>query len=261
MSTETGDAPLIVTRDGPLAVVTMVKRPHNLVGPDLLNAVIEAMEAAIAEGSRAILLRSGLRNFSAGADPAQFAARSSGSTGSFDAAAYLRRLELLPAPIVAAVNGVCIGGGLELALACDIIVASASAKLGSVETTLGLNPLMGAVQRQVQRIGMARAKEMSLLGRRYDPQTLERWGLINLVLPDDTFEAGALALASELAHGPTVALAATKTLAHLAANEGVAAADGAMAEIAKPIWASEDLRIGLESLQKNGPGLARFVGR
>ena len=68
------------------------------------------------------------------------------------------------------VNGVCVGGGFELALACDFVIASRTAKIGSVEVTLGLNPLMGAVHRQVQRAGALRANEMSMLGRRYDAE-------------------------------------------------------------------------------------------
>jgi enoyl-CoA hydratase/carnithine racemase len=156
---------------------------------------------------------------------------------------------------------VCLGGGLELALACDYIIAAASSKLGSVEAALGLHPLMGGIQRQVQRIGALRAKEMSMLGRRYDPATLERWGLINLAVPDETLPQATMAIAEELARGPTVAHAATKQLAWLAANEGVEAADEAMAKIQEPIWASEDLRIGLASFKQNGPGLAKFQGR
>ena len=100
-----------------------------------------------------------------------------------------------------------------------------------------------------------------MLGRRYDPATLERWGLVNLVVPDDMLEKATLSIAEELAHGPTVAHAATKRLVHIAVNQGVLAADEAMAEVQKPIWASEDLRIGLASFRENGPGLAKFVGR
>src|SRR3546814_13437293 len=105
----------------------------------------------------------------------------------------------LPIPIIASVHGVCLGGGFELALACDYIIAAQSAKIGSVEATLGLHPLMGGVQRQVQRAGMARAKEMSMLARRYDPATLERWGLLNLVVPDETLEEATLAVAEGFA--------------------------------------------------------------
>ena len=79
-------------------------------------------------------------------------------------------------PIVCAVHGLCLGGGFELALACDYLVAARSARLGSVEATIGLHPLMGAAQRVAQRAGALRAKEMAMLGRRYDPDTLAAWG-------------------------------------------------------------------------------------
>jgi enoyl-CoA hydratase/carnithine racemase len=100
-----------------------------------------------------------------------------------------------------------------------------------------------------------------MLGRRYDAATLERWGLVNLVVADDTLVDATFTIAEELAHGPTVAHAATKRLVHIAVNEGVLAADEAMAEIQKPIWASDDLKIGLTSFRENGPGLAKFTGR
>ena len=97
----------------------------------------------------------------------------------------LLRLENTPKLTVAAINGHCVGGGLEVALACDLIVASASAKIGSVEAAIGLNPLMGGIQRVTERAGAARAKEMALLARRYDARTLERWNIINRVVPDE----------------------------------------------------------------------------
>jgi enoyl-CoA hydratase/carnithine racemase len=229
-----------------------------------------ACELTLAQeaGSRAIVLRSGLRHFCAGADVNLFSARIDGegrpngeSDGDMKGIDFLHRLELLPIPIVASIHGVCLGGGLELALGCDYIIAAASSKLGSVEAALGLHPLMGGIQRQVQRIGTMRAKEMSMLGRRYDPVTLERWGLINLVVADEALDKTTLSIAEELARGPTVAHAATKQLAWLAANEGVVAADQAMARIQGPIWASEDLKAGLASFRQNGPGLAKFEGR
>ncbi len=171
-------------------------------------------------------------------------------------------MELLPIPLIASVHGVCLGGGLELALSCDYIVAATSAKIGSVEATLDLHPLLGGIQRQVQRIGALRAKEMSMLARRYDAPTLEKWGLINL--------DGARGKAGDRRRWRSprssrrarrVAHAATKELVHIAVNEGVVAADEAMARVQAPIWASEDLKAGLASFRKNGPGLAKFGGR
>jgi len=115
----------------------------------------------------------------------------------------LQVFDRLPIPIVAAVHGVCVGGGLELALAADLIVAAESAKIGAVEATLGLNPLMGAIQRITERAGAARAKEMALLARRYDARTLEKWNIINRVVADEQLPEASVTLAHELANGAT----------------------------------------------------------
>ncbi|WP_280155792.1 enoyl-CoA hydratase/isomerase family protein [Piscinibacter sp. XHJ-5] len=253
---------ILKTQDGNVTVLSMNYRPYNLVGPNLNRPLLAAMREAVEQGSRAIVLRSALRHFSAGADLNLFSARiDSQGKAVMSPLETLRGLETLPVPIVASVHGVCLGGGFELALASDYIVAAASAKIGSVEATLGLHPLMGGIQRQVQRAGMARAKEMSMLARRYDAATLERWGLINLVVPDEQLDDATMSIARELANGPTLAHAATKQLASIAANEGVDAADEAMLELQKPIWASADLKAGLASFRANGPGLAQFEGR
>jgi len=245
-----------------VAVVTMVHRPYNLSGPDLYRALLSAFQQAVESGSRAVLLKSGLRHFCAGADVSLWDERiANQGKGRIDPVEVLRGFETLPIPIVVAVHGACLGGGLELALACDIIVVAASAKLGSVEVALGIHPLLGGIQRHAQRMGSARAKEMAMLGHRYDAATLERWGLINRVVPDEQLEDVSMTLAKELAAGPTVAHAATKRLVSIAINDGVEAADLAMAEVQKPIWASEDLRVGLDSFRANGPGLATFGGK
>src|SRR5258705_9205553 len=106
-------------------------------------------------------------------------------------------MELLPIALIASVHGVCLGGGLELALACDYIIAASSAKIGSVEAALGLHPLLGGIQRQVQRNGAARAKEMSMLGRRAAAATRERGGLNKSVVPADPLEGAALPVGNE----------------------------------------------------------------
>ena len=261
---------VLVTREerGNISVLTMVYRPYNLLGPKLMNALVGQVEASQKTGSRAIVIRSGLRHFSAGADLDIFdkrvaagAADQASENRRLNGVEFLRFMELLPVPLIASVHGVCLGGGLELALSCDYIIAASSAKIGSVEATLGLHPLLGGIQRQVQRIGAQRAKEMSMLARRYDALTLEKWGLINLTVPEESLEQATMTLAEEFAQGPTVAHAATKQLVHIAVNEGIAAADEAMARVQAPIWASEDLKTGLASFRKNGPGLAKFAGR
>jgi enoyl-CoA hydratase/carnithine racemase len=249
-------------RDGDVALVTMQLRPHNLLGERLIDDLLAAVRWGREVGARAVVLRSGLRHFSAGADLDVFgAAVERGEPPELPLVELLHAFESLPLPIVASVHGLCVGGGFELALASDLVVVAESAKLGSVESTIGLHPLMGAIQRITERAGAARAKEMAMLGRRYDARTLERWGLVNHVVPDDQLNAVTMTLAQELAHGPTVAHAATKALVSVATNQGVTAADQAMAELQLPIWRSQDLRTGLASLAETGPGMARFEGR
>jgi enoyl-CoA hydratase/carnithine racemase len=249
--------------DGTVAVLAMRYPPHNLLDPVLTNMIVEGLRWAEAEGARAVVLRSALRHFSAGADLESMLPAAESGDGVLDwpMLEALRTFDELPVPIVAAVHGVCVGGGLELALACDLVVAAESAKIGSVEATVGLHPLMGAIQRIAQRAGAARAKEMAMLGRRYDARTLERWNVINRVVEDEQLHAAAMTLARELAGGPTVAHAATKRLVSIAVSEGVRAADEAMAELQRPIFRSEDFRTGVKSIRDNGPGMARFAGR
>jgi enoyl-CoA hydratase/carnithine racemase len=248
--------------DGPVAVLTMCHAPYNLIGEHLLGELIEALSWVRAQNARAMVLRSSLRHFCAGADLDELDGPiSRGTAPDLPVLDALHGIEALPIPTIASVHGTCVGGGFELALACDLLVATRSARIGCVEATLGLTPLMGAVQRITQRAGESRAKEMAMLARRYDTATLERWGLVNRVVPDAELDATVMTMAQELAHGPTEAHRATKAIAAIAANEGVEAADQAMASTQLPVWASEDLKLGLASYRQGGPGQARFGGR
>ena len=137
----TNDQCVTVTREGPVAILTMAYAPHNLLGLDLMSGMRRALLEAQTGGARAVLLKSGLRHFSAGADTSLFV-DAIGPEGKLSVSplAFLRELESFPLPIVAAIQGVCVGGGFELALACDFVIAARSAKIGSVEATIGINP-------------------------------------------------------------------------------------------------------------------------
>jgi enoyl-CoA hydratase/carnithine racemase len=247
--------------DGHLAVLTMQYAPHNFLGTELTAGLLEGLQWAKDQGARAVLLNSGLRNFCAGADLAMFQSAYRGVAPDIDLVEVLRAFDSLPVPIVAAIHGVTVGGGLEIALACDLIISSESAKIGSVEATLGLNPLMGGIQRVTERAGAARAKEMALLARRYDARTLERWNIINRVVPDEKLGDVSVTVAQELANGPTLAHASTKAIVSYTLAHGVPAADEVMRGLQADYWKSEDLKRGLESLAANGPGAARFEGK
>ncbi|MCJ9728905.1 MULTISPECIES: enoyl-CoA hydratase/isomerase family protein [unclassified Bradyrhizobium] len=249
-----------VSREGDLVTLTMTFAPYNLVAKPLLTALLDAVEKAHKEGARAIILRSGLRHFSAGAEIELFDNRGE-RLPEIDVCACLDALEQVPVPIIASMHGLALGGGFELALACDIIVAADSSKAGMVEVTLGLHPLMGAIQRVASRAGVARAKEMALFGRRYDAATLERWNIVNRVVPEAQLEETTRILALELAMGPTVAHGATKRLIREYTDETVVKADRAMSDAQRPIFQSNDLVVGLKAFRESGPGHAIFSGR
>lgn len=259
-----GSEPAVARRiDGSVGVLTMCYRPYNLLDPDLMGELIDAVAWATGSGVRAIVIRSGLRHFSAGADLDVMVASARDGDGvlGWPMLELLRTFDATPVPIIAAVHGICVGGGLELALASDLVVATESAKLGCVEAGVGLHPLMGGIQRVAQRAGAARAKEMAMLGRRYDARTMERWNVINKVVQDEQLDAATMTLARELAGGPTVAHAATKALVTRALNDGVGAADEAMTELQQPVFRSADFTTGVASFKQSGPGMARFEGR
>jgi enoyl-CoA hydratase/carnithine racemase len=174
--------------------------------------------------------------------------------------ALLEALENVPLPSVAAVHGGALGGGVELALTCDMIVAADTAFFGMAEASLGLLPLLGGVQRIAQRVGPARAKEMAMFGRRHDPATLERWGVINLVMAEAELPAVSMSWARQLAAGPTVALNGIKRLANLSARNGIGGADAHQTDISNTMWASADQKRGLAAFAKTGPGSAIFEG-
>jgi enoyl-CoA hydratase/carnithine racemase len=246
-------------KDGAVGVVTLSKPPHNLIDEALLDGLLSGYDRAIAEGCRAILLRSAMRHFCAGADVAGFA----GGGRRRDQAGLeklLDALENVALPTVAAVHGAALGGGVELALTCDMIVAADTSSFGMAEASLGLLPLLGGVQRMVQRVGPARAKEMAMFGRRHDPAALERWGAINLVVAEAELPNASMSWARQLAAGPTVALRGIKTLANLSARHGIAGADAKQTEVNNLMWASEDQKRGLAAFVATGPGSAVFEG-
>lgn len=247
--------------DGAVAVVSMALAPYNLMDRAMNEELMAALAWAREQRARAVVLRSSLRHFSAGANLDDMLIEADQSDVlDWGFVQTLKAFNEFPAPIVASVNGVCVGGGFELALACDLIIAAESAKIGSVEVTVGLQPLMGAVQRLTQRAGAARANEMVLLGRRYPASTLERWNVINWTVQDESLDDATMVIAQELAHGPTVAHAASKKLVAIAVDQGVAAADEAMIEIQQAVLRSADFRTGVQSYRESGIGVARFEG-
>jgi enoyl-CoA hydratase/carnithine racemase len=246
--------------DGKVGVVTLAKPPHNLIDDVLVDDLVAAYRAVIAEGCRAILLRSSQRHFCAGAEVQSFGTTTLIHTDQRKLKAMLQSLEDVPVPTVAALNGGVLGGGLELALTCDMILAADTAFLGQVEVAVGLLPLLGGTQRLSQRAGVARAKEIAMLGRRHTPEAFERWGIINLVVPESELPSASMTWARQLAAGPTQIINGIKMQANLEASGGIAAADARQVEINNMIWKAKDRQRGFDAFFSTGPATAVFEG-
>jgi enoyl-CoA hydratase/carnithine racemase len=202
--------------------------------------------------------------FSGGADVNGFKqavddGNASDSFGKLIATAH--RLEELQIPTLALVHGLCLTAGLEIALACDMLWATESAKFGLVEAVVGLTPGAGGTQRMAERAGPARAAEFVMSGGLYDAATLERWNVVNRVVPDDALLEKGMKFAHRLADGPTVAHGATKRIIRGYRRGGVEEADRVTPDQFAELFESDDLKNAVESFLKDGPGKATFEGQ
>jgi enoyl-CoA hydratase/carnithine racemase len=257
-------SPLRVERAGELAVVTFDSPPLNLFDDALSAALSDAVAELERSRPRAVLFRAEGRVVSGGVDVSMFAAQETAADAArlFDGLVEVaRRVDRLPCPTVFAAHALCLTWAFELALACDLIVAAESASFGLVERVIGLTPAMGGTQRLAERAGSGRARELVMTGRRYDAATLERWNVVNWVLPDDGFDAAVRSIASELAEGPTIAHAATKEVVRTYLEGGLELANTRVGTIAAALFDSEDLRSAVKTFLEQGPGKAVFKGR
>lgn len=257
-------APVAVQREDGLAIVTIDAPPLNLFDRALERALVAALDGLEADRPRAVLFRAQGRVVSAGVDVSLFAALTGAeeATRTFNALVELaRRVDLLPCPTVFAAHALCLTWAFELALACDLIFAAESASFGLVERVIGLTPAMGGTQRLVERAGTGRARELVMTGERYGAAELQRWNVVNRVLPDDGFDAAVRDFAHELATGPTLAHAATKRVIRDFVQGGVELANDRVGLEAGELFETDDLQGAVRSFLADGPGKATFAGR
>jgi enoyl-CoA hydratase/carnithine racemase len=167
----------------------------------------------------------------------------------------------IPKPVVAAITGYALGGGLELALSADFRVAGESARLGQPEILLGIIPGAGGTQRLPRLVGPAKAKDLVFSGRMVKAAEAHTIGLVDQVVPDDAVYQAALDLVKRYAGGPALALRAAKQA--IDQGLGVDLATGLEIERVQfaALFATEDQRAGMRSFLENGPGKATFTGR
>jgi enoyl-CoA hydratase/carnithine racemase len=246
-----------------VGVVTIDAPPLNLFDDAMISALEAALDEAASASPRALLVRAEGKVFTGGVDVQVFHGLSTEQAAELfeGLIAITHRLEDMPFPTIASIQGLCLTAGFELALGCDMIWAAESARFGLVEIVVGLTPAMGGTQRVAERAGPARARELVMTGGLYDAATLERWNVINRVLPDEDLEKKAMAFARRLANGPTLANAATKKMVRAFLDHGVRGADDRIGEIAAPLFATEDLQQAVVKFLEEGPGQATFEAR
>jgi enoyl-CoA hydratase/carnithine racemase len=268
-------APVRIERDGDVAVVVLDNPPLNLFDPPMFNALenvaaelVALTDPEHAGRARAVLVEARGKVVSGGVDVSFFRDIAEGPEPVRRGADLWTRLlrvaqtfEDLPVPTVFAAHGLTLTAAFELALACDILLAAEKASFGLVEIVVGLTPSMGGPQRLAERAGPARARELIFTGERYRAGALERWNVVNRVLPDEGFAAAAREYTHRVAAGPTVAHAATKRLVAAAVRDGARAADALVPEVSGALFGTADLRGAVTSFLADGPGRATYTGR
>ena len=253
-----------VEHDGPLTVLSIDSPPLNLFDQPLMDELSLAVDALVAHPPRGLLIRADHRVVSGGVDVHVFSGLSTKEAADMWVRLLdlIHRVENLPLPTVFAAHSLCLTAAFELSLGCDILLAAESARFGLVETVVGLTPAMGGTQRLAERAGPARARELVMTGELYDATTLERWNVVNRVLPDVGFDDAARAFSRKLAEGPTRAHTATKRIVRAQLDRGGAhGADECVPELAGDLFATEDLKRAVHTFLESGPGHATYEGR
>jgi enoyl-CoA hydratase len=251
-------------RDGAIGVIRLDRPPVNAINSVIHRELLEvAGQVAGDPEIRAVVLYGGERAFAAGADIREMLDRTPADLTTLgrslnDAVAAIARLTQ---PVIAAITGYALGGGLELALAADFRIVAENALLGLPEITLGVIPGAGGTQRLPRLIGSTKAKELIFTGRPVSGTDAVSIGLASRAVPADQVLTEALKMARRLSTGATVALAAAKR----AIDDGL---DGSLAaglelEALKfaELFGTQDQKIGMTSFLQEGPGKATFVGR
>jgi enoyl-CoA hydratase/carnithine racemase len=251
-----------VERDGAVATIRLDRPPANALAEAVsLELWDAAREVERDEAIRAVVVWGGERIFAAGADVkamADFGPREVGaSVGALEGA--LRHLEAIPKPVIAAINGYALGGGCELALACDFRYAAVDARLGLPEIRLGIIPGAGGTQRLPRLVGLGRARDLIFTGRHIEADEALEMGLVDRVIAAERVYDEALERATAFATGPAVAYRAAKLALLASANRPLEAGLDVERDLFRELFATQDQKEGMRAfLEKRDP---RFTGR
>jgi enoyl-CoA hydratase len=253
---------LLVAREGPIVTVTLNRpKARNALNPAMIGELLDccAQLRAAAVPRCLILTGAGDRAFVAGADIGALAAMSPQEARTFAQRGQrlMRTLEELPFPVIAAVNGFALGGGLELALACDIILASESAQFGQPEINLGIIPGFGGTQRLTRRVGAAAARWLIYSGETIDAAHAYRLGVVHRVVAALVLMQEAQAVAATLASKAPVALQQAKAAINMALEVDLDDGCRYEAEAFAVACATEDRGEGMRAFLEKRPAVFR----
>ncbi|MFT4934189.1 MAG: enoyl-CoA hydratase/carnithine racemase [Pseudoalteromonas distincta] len=253
---------LLIEAHGPVTLIRL-NRPEalNALNAALLSDLEAALEAAEADPDvGCIVLTGSTRAFAAGADIKEMADKSYADMFLADTfARSARRIEACRKPIIAAVSGFALGGGCELAMMCDFILAADTAKFGQPEINLGVMPGIGGTQRLTRFVGKSKAMEMILTGRMMDAAEAERAGLVSRILPAETLVEEALAAAAKIAAQSPVAVMMNKELVETAYETTLSAGVAVERRLFHSLFAFDDQKEGMAAfVEKRKPS---FKGR
>jgi enoyl-CoA hydratase/carnithine racemase len=252
----------IERRPDGVAAIRIDRPPLNA----LSRALLAELEAAARELAgdpdlKAVVVLGGGKAFAAGADISEFGGQAEAREfGKRFRAAY-DGIGEIPRPVIAAINGVALGGGLELALACDLRIAADNARVGQPEILLGIIPGAGATQRLPALVGPARAKELIWSGRQVKADEALAMGIIDRVVPASELEDAALAWAGSFASGAVAAMGLAKRVIDAGLGRPLGDRLDLEAEAFVEVAGTEDATTGVRSFLEHGPGKARFAGR
>jgi enoyl-CoA hydratase len=253
---------ILMEREGPVATIT-VNRPKSLnaLNSATLRELTQAVRETVESCRALILTGAGDRAFVAGADIAEMAPMTPWSAREFSELGHVvtALLEDIPVATIAAVNGYALGGGLELAVACDMIYASENARFGLPEVTLGVTPGFGGTQRLVRLVGKLRAKEIIFTGDMVDAKQAEKIGLVNAVFPRDQLLAHCRQVAAKIATRGPLAVARAKRLVERGYDMPLRAANRQEAETFALLFDTQDRAEGMRAFLEKRP--AKFVGK
>jgi enoyl-CoA hydratase/carnithine racemase len=232
-----------------VATITLHKPPDNRFHNAMVEEFGQALDEAVSRKARAIVLAGDGPDFCHGGDivPWETIGATAWSVELQGYVAVFNRLELLPIPVIAAVQGLCNGGALELVLRADIIFAAKSARFSHSEQTMGLVTALGGIYRMADRVGPTLAYEWALTSEEIPAEVLERHGAVNRLFDEADLLPEATRFAEKLAKGPTLAHGVHKALLRTWSIGGVAAAESIMPDLYLPLLNSEDWKKGLKS--------------